>query len=208
MHKVLQRFHDSGDRGVETIYEALAAIDEDWIDAGYTSGTEMMEARGEGREIIQAYIDDLESRPGLGTVLFVEKTLRYDMGEFSLVGRLDRVDEHSDGTLEIIDYKTGRTSVTQDEVETDLALSCYQLLLKHAYPERRVIATMIALKGGMRASAEVSEEDLTTFEKDLHQLGIEILNRDFYEVEPVWKPLCGSCDFLTLCRKHPEFDEQ
>ena len=37
-----------------------------------------------------------------------EKTISCDMGRFKLSGRVDRIDRHADGRLEIIDYKSGR----------------------------------------------------------------------------------------------------
>ncbi|HCE00424.1 MAG TPA: hypothetical protein DER07_05235, partial [Armatimonadetes bacterium] len=37
LHKVLQRFHDSRDAGVQTVGQALAAYEESWIEAGFES---------------------------------------------------------------------------------------------------------------------------------------------------------------------------
>ncbi|MCX6340981.1 MAG: PD-(D/E)XK nuclease family protein, partial [Fimbriimonadales bacterium] len=123
LHKVLERFHDSGDAGVTTVGDALQAYEESWIDAGYSSQEEMQEAFGEGREIILATLSDERVAERKAKVLAVEKLLKYNMGDFDLVGRIDRIDEHEDGTLEIIDYKSGRSTITDSEVETDLAMA-------------------------------------------------------------------------------------
>lgn len=207
LHRVLERFHDAGDSGVTTTEEVMAAYEESWIDAGFNSAEEMAEAFGEGRVILQRHVEQVQSRPATAKTLYVERQLRYDMGEFALIGRVDRVDEHPDGTLEIVDYKSGREQVTEEEVATDIAMACYQLLLRRKFPDRRVTASIVALRTGSSATASLSEVELTEFEADLRKLGLEILGEDYEELVPVFKPICPHCDFLPLCRKHPEFSE-
>lgn len=207
LHRVLERFHDSGDAGVQTTEEVMAAYDESWIDSGYSSAEEMAEAYGEGREILERHVQQAIAKPSEAKTLFVERQLRKDLGEFALIGRVDRVDEYPDGTLEVVDYKSGRQGVSEEEVGSDIAMTAYQLLLKHKYPEAKVRARIIALRTGESAAATLTDEDLTRFEGDLTTLGHEILNEDYPELIPVYKPICTHCDFLPLCRQHPEFQE-
>lgn len=207
LHKVLERFHGAEDNGVETTAEALAAYEENWIDAGFSSAEEMAEAYHEGKEILERHVEEFKKRESTARVLFVEKQLKLDMGLFDLTGRIDRVDEHQDGTLEIVDYKTGRDSVSDVDVATDLAMSCYQLLLSHEYPERRIVATIHALRSGMSASSSLAGEDLRQFEADVRLLGGEILTQEYYDLTPRLKRLCNGCDFVSLCKRHEEFGE-
>ncbi len=205
LHHVLQRFHDAGDAGVATTEQALAALEESWIEAGYTSQQEMEEALGEGKAIVASYVETALAAPVTAHTLWVEKLLRADLGSFALIGRLDRVDEWDDGTIEVVDYKSGRETVTEEEVATDLAMCCYQLLLRRQFPDRRVVASIIALRTGAKAVASLADEAMAEFEQDIQMLGEEVLNRDFANHEPTPKPLCADCDFLPLCRKHPDF---
>lgn len=207
LHRVLERFHDHADAGVTTTEEVLAAYEESWIDAGYASAEEMAEAFGEGREILERHVREMSLRPPEAKTILVEKQLRKDFGEFVLIGRIDRVDEYPDGTLEIVDYKTGRQTVTEEEVATDIAMGCYQLLLRDKYPDRRIQARIVALRSGDSATASLGPEGSDAFERDIHTIGMEILNEDYPELTPIYKPLCPTCDFLPLCRKHPEFTE-
>lgn len=205
LHRVLERFHDSGDAGVTTTHEAIAALEESWIDAGYSSAQEMQEALGEGRTIVESYVDQVRLEPTTAQTLFVERTLRMDMGDWELLGRIDRLDEQEDGTLEIVDYKTGREGVGPDDVLGDLALGCYQLLVRDRYPGRPVVATIVALRSGERATASLSEQEAEELLSDLRFLGEQILHREYEEITPVFKGLCRYCDFLPLCRQHPDF---
>ncbi len=206
LHRVLERFHDSNDTGVTTTDEVMTAYEESWIDAGFPSAEAMAEAFSEGKEILQRHVEEQFIRPREAKTVFVERQLRYDMGEFALIGRIDRMDEYPDGTLEVVDYKSGRQGVEQDEVQNDLAMSCYQLLVKRKYPEQKVQATIIALRTRDSATASLEEKTLNEFESSVHQLGLEMLNRDYEDLTPVKKPLCERCDFLPLCKKHPEFE--
>jgi RecB family exonuclease len=193
---------------VQTASEATAALEENWISAGYSSPEEAAEALSEGRNIIASYVEAAAALPSTANTLFVERQFRLDMGEFVLIGRIDRVDELDESTLEIIDYKSGRSSTDSDELLHDIAMNCYQLLIRSRFPGKRVLSTIIALRTNDSTSAEPDEEQLKVFESDLTALGREMLNRDYEAMEPTWKPICSNCDFLTLCLRHPEFAEQ
>jgi len=205
LHLVLQRFHDSNDTGVTTVEEAVAAVEDSWIDAGYSSAQEMQEALGEGKSIIEAYVERVQAQPVAATTIFFEKLLRKDQGDWVLTGRVDRVDEHPDGTIEVVDYKSRRQGVTSEEIASDLAMSVYQVLLKEQFPDRPVRATILALRTGVSATASLDDSQREEFENDLRALAREILDRDFTGHEPTPKALCASCDFLALCSKEPKF---
>jgi RecB family exonuclease len=207
LHRVLERFHDSDDAGVTTVDEAVAAVEESWVDAGYGSAEEMAEALGEGKAMVERYVEDAITHDRGGRSLLVEKMLNMHFDRFKLVGRPDRVDEMEDGTLEIVDYKTGRATVTAEEVAHDIALACYQLLVRQLFPDRRIVATIVALRSGDRATHGMNDAELKQFQIDIEVLGNEILDVDYPELVPVPKDLCPRCDFLPLCKKHPEFGD-
>lgn len=206
LHKALERFHDSSDTGVTTVAEAVAAVEESWIDSGYGSAEEMAEALGDGKALIERYVEESQAAAPKGNCLFVEKTLSMEFDRFRLVGRLDRVDELADGSLEIVDYKSGFFDFTPEDASSDIALSCYQLLLKQSYPDRRVTATLLSLRSGASASYSLSPVELDVFAGDVEYLGNQILNTEFQDLAPTPKPLCRHCDFLRLCLKHPDFE--
>jgi len=206
LHKVLERFHNAGDTGVTTVGDALQAYEDSWIDAGYGSAEEMAEAFGEGREIIERHVGEVLAKTDGAKTLFVEKSLRTDLGPFVLIGRLDRIDEHADGSLEVIDYKSGRGQISEADVASDLAMGCYQLMMKKLYPDRNIIATIRALRASDQASYSLSEKELIELENDLLTIGQEILAMEMTDRIPNRKPLCDYCDFMPLCSKHPDFN--
>ncbi|HZH98869.1 MAG TPA: PD-(D/E)XK nuclease family protein, partial [Fimbriimonadaceae bacterium] len=78
LHKVLERFHDAGDCGVTTTYEALAALEESWLDAGFSSAEEMAEAYGEGKAIIEQHVEHHTALPVSSKTLCVERLFKKD----------------------------------------------------------------------------------------------------------------------------------
>lgn len=205
LHNVLQRFHDARDVGVQTVDQAVAALEENWIEAGYSSQDEMLQDLSEGKQILERHIESYLAEAPTQATLYVEKTLTLDMGRFVLRGRVDRVDQHEDGTLEVIDYKTGRETVEPEDVAGNLAMSCYQLLLREAHPDTPVIATIVAVRSGAKASSSMDDAEAALMRADLVALGEEVLDRDWLGHEPVAKPLCRGCDFLPLCKRSPGF---
>lgn len=205
LHQVLERFHDSNDLGVQTTGEALAALEENWMTSGYSSPEEAAEALAEGRVLVEGYVAEAVEVEQGTTTLFVEKDVLRDMGAWTLSGRIDRIAEREDGTIEIIDYKTG--SLPAESPAFDIAMGCYALLAQQMFPEKRLMTTIISLRSHERASVERTESDLKEFEADLRVLASEILNRDYPTIEPKPKPLCINCDFLRVCGTHQDFAE-
>ncbi len=206
MHQTLQRFHDSEDRGVTTVHEAIAALEENWVEAGYANHDEMMQELAEGKAILEAHIDRWQREPVNAKTIAVEKLYRRDLGPFDLIGRIDRLDEHEDGTLEIIDYKSGRQIVTPQEVADDLAMGIYQLILQDYFPHRKIMASIVALRSGEKATASLSADALDEFRFLILELGQKILHRCWEFEQPYSKSLCSACDFRALCARYPGFE--
>jgi putative RecB family exonuclease len=207
LHKVLELFHDSQRTGVETTDQVMAAYEENWVSAGFANAEEMAEVYGEGKTILRRHVEEATHDLVSAKTLFVEMQFRRDLGPFVLVGRPDRIDEHEDGTLEIIDYKTGHEEVTPEDVASSIAMGCYQVLLASAFPDRPLRATILSLRSGKSASYSMSNAEREEFEQDIRFIGSQMLNHDYEYLTPVWKRICQGCDFLRLCRKHEDFEE-
>ncbi|KXK21740.1 MAG: RecB family exonuclease [Armatimonadetes bacterium OLB18] len=206
LHRVLQRFHDPADTDVVSVEQAVQAVHLAWVSAGYT-GPEQEQAKRElGEQAIRDYVEAHLAAPSEAVTIALERFLQTDMGSFRLLGRVDRIDEWPDGSIEIIDYKSGRSNVEEDEVRGDLAMNCYHLLVREAFPERPILATIVAVRTGNRATVGFAPEEADRFGQNLRVLGEEILGTDWEEVVPVRIPACETCDFVPLCARHPEFD--
>jgi putative RecB family exonuclease len=201
LHRVLQLFHELG--GIETLSreQVAHALETLWSSAGFETPEQSEAHKQLGHALIADYYARQEASPAAARTLFTEKMLRLDRGDYLLVGRLDRVDEHPDGTLEIVDYKSQRTSVTEEQVANDLALHCYALLLQHVYPDRPLLISIYALRAGTKATVALTAEHMEEFATLLDELAQQILHTDFESLQPVPIPHCAKCEYLPLCNR-------
>jgi putative RecB family exonuclease len=202
MHQVLQTFHEEvrATGEAQSVERMMEEVETRWISAGYESTEQEQEYRSAGSEVISSYHAAVTERLSQGVeTLWTEKTIATDMGPFRLSGRVDRVDRHADGALEIIDYKSGRWEVTPEDVAESLAMNIYQFILRRNHPGVRVLSTIYALRSGQHASAEMTDDEAGRFGADILALGEEILGRDYENLEPAHVPACPTCEFLPKC---------
>lgn len=207
LHRVLERFYDEREQGVATTHQALAALEETWIEAGYSSAEEMQEALGEGKAILSHYLEEVDVRPFEGNTLHVEFRLKQPMGEWDLIGRADRIVERPDGAIDLFDYKSGRRLVNPEDVATDIAMSAYAAMARSVFPGRQIQGTLIPLRGGEPATHLFTDSELDEFLFAVRELGDRILNHEWAELEPVPKAICKGCDFLKLCLRDVRYVE-
>jgi len=114
-------------------------------------------------------------------------------------GKLDRVDMVDDGTLEIIDYKTGK------EKNNNLQLMIYTFLVEGLFDKKVSRATYIYLKSGRRVSVEPKEDLRAETRKHI------IDTVDKIAETKDWKPnisrLCGYCDYFPYCPAKEEIEQ-
>ena len=204
LHQVLESFHQKG--AGQTSREVVEEYSKAWITSGYESPNQEAAYHAEGIRILEEYHSAAASRADhrIKTVM-AEETVRCDMGRFILAGRVDRVDRYPDGTLEIVDYKSGRWEITPKQVANDLALNAYQLILRRMHPDARAVSTIYCLRSGIQASSEMGPEEREMFAIDIRMLGEEIIDRDFEYVEPVRIEACAECEFRERCERFWEY---
>ncbi|MFN7016091.1 MAG: RecB family exonuclease [Fimbriimonadales bacterium] len=199
LHRALEYFHNAGGAAKLSPDEFRHALERLWSHAGFETHEQSEAYKQTGLQLAQQYYQTQAQQPPEAVVLFTERTLRRDMGRYVLVGRIDRVDEHPDGTLEIIDYKSGRTQVNEAQVRNDLALHCYALLLQERYPNRPLRIALYALRANKKVAVPVAAETLAEFRELLDSLVAQILDEDWEVLNPKWLPECPDCEFLELC---------
>lgn len=163
--------------------------------------------RARSLPVLERFIEREATRPtrpvaaelGFGTVLELED------GPVRFVGYLDRVDLADDGSLHVIDYKTGRER-TQESVDADGQLTAYAwaaargALRDPANGATLPPASRLALyftDGGVEVATTRSEEQLAAFEADLRTMVATVRRREFTPRPS--EAACRWCDYADRC---------
>ncbi|KKU02983.1 MAG: hypothetical protein UX03_C0023G0008 [Candidatus Woesebacteria bacterium GW2011_GWE1_45_18] len=119
-------------------------------------------------------------------------------------GKIDRVDVLPDGTIEIIDYKTGATIPTQKEVDDNLQLSFYALAATNIphkpfgkKPEQ-VKLSLYFLDQQEKISTVRSADELRKATEEIIGIREEIEKSDFKCSDHIFCQ--NNCEYSLLCR--------
>ncbi len=122
-----------------------------------------------------------------------------------MYGVIDRIDRHPDGSIEVIDYKTGR-SRSQSAVDKDEQLSTYALAIyRGAVTDEQSGAplppasklTLYFTESDMSVSTVRTLEQLDAHAADLVDLATSMRSGDFTAM-PEYRG-CRWCDFARVC---------
>ena len=169
-------------------------------------------------DVICSYVEavlkaDLEQvrEGGAIRILGTEKLEKMDIGGFSFVGYIDRLDSPSKGTLRVVDYKTGRVEPedlyfdekTGKVPQIGLQLYLYKRLVA-AYAAGRTVTGAIykpaALMGGDPVIAhELDEEYCRKMDAELDAVLSEISDLSVPWVRTDNTDDCKWCDFRAIC---------
>jgi putative RecB family exonuclease len=113
--------------------------------------------------------------------------------EVTLFGRMDRIDEEPDGTLHIIDYKTGSHPGDVDASQLQL----YAIMVESKLERTVSRASFWYLDGGSVWTTKLRPADKEqTLARAL--AAVEDMQRE-REFEPTIAPHCAGCPYLYTC---------
>jgi RecB family exonuclease len=195
-----------------TVAAAGDLLERGWIDEGYADPAQSQRHRGKARDMVERYTGTLDpSAEPLG----VERTVGAHTERIVVSGRIDRLDARrgpgGDTELAVVDYKTGRRSLSTDDARTSLPLALYALAAARIFhaPCHRV--ELHHLPTGQVHAWEHSDETVARHVRRAEGIAAECEDADGRfraglagpEVDQVFPPrpgpACGWCDFRALC---------
>jgi DNA helicase-2/ATP-dependent DNA helicase PcrA len=180
-------------------FENLVEIyEKNWIDEWYESKKQKEEYYKLGKRIIKDFYDEFLKNPPkilkINNALALEMPFNLKIGDYTLFGVVDRIDELKDGVV-IIDYKTG---TPKDKLEADDKdqLLIYQIAAEEVLKIKPKELSYYYLENGHRATFLGSEKDKDN-QKEKIIKEIEEMKKSDFKATPGWQ--CSYCDFKDIC---------
>jgi len=126
IHRVLKTYFDAIQLGrPKTDAELIELFRQDLANAKIDEAYQQELYENQGIQQLQTFLDSLRSAKPL-PVLHTEQSFEIKVGDTIVVGRIDRIDSRPDGTVSIVDYKTGKAH-DQEDADKSLQLSLYAI---------------------------------------------------------------------------------
>ncbi len=165
-----------------------------WQEDGYKNKEEREKYKQKGLEAINIFYENFKKDEKKETV-FLEKRFSFKIKGDIIKGAIDRVDMLADGSLEIIDYKTGNPKdklVWNDKKQ----LILYQLFLEEFLEKKVSRLSYYYLENGEKLSFIPKEKEIDKLKTEIIKEISEIKKQNFI---PKPSPLCAFCDFNKIC---------
>jgi DNA helicase II / ATP-dependent DNA helicase PcrA len=130
-----------------------------------------------------------------GQVLHTEEPFEIKFGPTTVAGRIDRIDAGPDGTVAIIDYKTGKAR-DQESADESLQLSLYAIAAREKWNYKVGSLAFYNLENNVPVISSRSESDLLAARARVEAAASSIAAGDF----PIKPGIhCNFCSFRMLC---------
>ncbi len=194
IHKTLYDFFTLVQRGNKHDWDVLKQLyEKNWIDEWYESSSHMAERKEQGLASLKIYYEKYAQK--LPKPLYLEKGFVIKIGEHSVRGVIDRVDELPDGNVEIIDYKTGKKPQSK-KVDNPEQLIIYALAATDTMKKKPIKLSYHYLDDNAQVSFSASEEAVEKVKEKILSTIKEIKTSKF---RPTPGYHCQYCDFRDIC---------
>lgn len=198
IHHALERFFglQVEDRSADTLERALRAV---WPEhrkrAGFRSREEEAAHGVAAITMLRSFADNYEiSAIPIAREQWVSTRLPSGIEVF---GKVDRVDRLPSGSLDVIDYKTGRRMIEPEEMSDDPAAQIYLLATEEKYGEQVERVRFLYLATGQEVRWSPEREDIAAVKERLAELTTRLTRETEWEANPGFA--CRTCSVSHHC---------
>lgn len=198
IHAVLKQFHTKLSLGQSiSLNELLAFYEANWEPLGYQDEEHKLAQFEAGKQLLENYYNKNKDLISSGSLqhLALEKSFTIKIDDTEFTGRIDRIDKLADGSIEIVDYKTGNKK-DQIDVDKDNQLSVYAIAAKEAFNYEPRKLTLYFVQADTKVTTSRAPEQLLDTKVKIKDTVTRIKGGDFSA-----KPgrHCEWCDFREVC---------
>lgn len=175
--------------------EGLGILESLWDPSQYESREMERKDREDAEEMIRMFLAHQARR--VGRILGVEEWVSLDLEGRRLRGKVDRIDLHEGGELEVIDYKSSKNKTSRPQLKQDFQMALYWLGVEQAYKRKVKQVGHWYLRMDSEWMVEITSEELEAVRQRAIVV-IEGIEAGEFEAEPGIQT-CRWCDFQMLC---------
>ena len=178
-------------------------LERNWVSEGFISKKQEGEFLKKGKDYLVGFLKNNFNAKNLPIAM--EQKFIIPLGNnLKIGGTVDRIDKLADGTIEIIDYKTGATIPSQSEVNKNLQLSFYALAatkipdLPFGKKPEQVKLSLYYLDSQEKISTTRTVKDLEKAVEEIFKVREEIEKSEFKCSGHMFCQM--GCEFSLFCR--------
>jgi DNA helicase-2/ATP-dependent DNA helicase PcrA len=195
MHRVLLTYYDSVRLGrTKSDDEMIQLFCDDLATAGIQDNYQRELYLKQGLEQLRDFLAGTRSAPA-PEVLHTEEWFDVQIAGTKVAGRIDRMDRTADGSVAIVDYKTGKAR-SQEDADESLQLSIYAMAAREKWGYRVGALVFHNLEGNVPVFSKRSEFQLEGAREQVLDVARGIAAGNF---EPKVGRHCNFCAFRALC---------
>jgi DNA helicase-2/ATP-dependent DNA helicase PcrA len=195
MHRVLRTYYDSARLGrTRNDDELLQLFRDDLTASGIQDEYQRHLYLEQGVEQLQDFLAGTRSATA-PEVLHTEEWFDVQIAGTKVAGRIDRMDRAADGSVNIVDYKTGKAR-SQEDADESLQLSIYAMAAREKWGYRVGALVFHNLEGNVPVYSKRTEFQLEEARERVLAVARGIADGDF---KPKPDFYCNFCAFRGLC---------
>jgi DNA helicase II / ATP-dependent DNA helicase PcrA len=213
IHATLRNFYLEVKNGQKPTDELMfKLLDDNWVKEGYTSKVHETKFFEKGKLYLSGFLQD--SFDPKNTPIVMEEPFTVPLDQYSsskdsgrplrVGGKIDRLDILTKDKIEIIDYKTGATIPSQNDVDNNLQLSFYALAAvaiptdPFARKPEDIKLSLYFLDQQEKITTLRTKRQLDDAVKEIFEVRNQIEESDF---KCSGSMLCEKCEYNLFCRQ-------
>lgn len=172
IHRTLEAYHST-----KSFNGILKYYNKYFISGGYQSAAEQMEYYLRGKKMLEAYALQDENRKS--EVFSNEQEFIFDYKEWTIRGKIDRIDKLDQNTWEVIDYKTDLEPPVDFKAQESLQLAIYSVGARRYWNMKEGRASIYFVSNNTKVSADFKDFDEETILEIFVTTGEQILKEEF-----------------------------
>ena len=195
MHRVLRTYYDSVRlRKIKPEDDLLRQFSDDLLSTGIQDDYQRDLYLKQGLEQLKEFLVVTRSST-LPEVLHTEEWFDVEIAGTKLTGRIDRIDRAADGSVVIVDYKTGKAR-SQEDADESLQLSIYAMAAEQRWGYRVSELVFHNLEGNIPIVSKRTDFQLEQARERVLAVVRGIVDGNF---KPKPDFYCNFCAFRGLC---------